>query len=190
MSKWLSIALLVMAATEPAFGHDFDGPGGREGGGRHAHRVLKVFDANGRPVGPLVVVGSQAGVVLTVDGARTFAPIGRSLPDKYWHASRYGWFAGGPAYPTPDCSGPPVIANPPPVFRPSLIDREGASVTLLLATDAPTRAITVRSDSMGKSCRPLTDGHSGPPPYNAAVWSVQTTYQLSTIYPEPLTIHY
>lgn len=190
MFKWLSIALLVFAATEPSFGHDDDRPGGQDGGGRHAQRVLTVFDVNGKPIGPLVVVGSEPGVVLTVDGARTFAPIWRVLPQGYEHASRYSWSAGGPAYPTPDCSGPPVIANARPAFRPSLMDREGANVTLLIAPDAPTRAITVHSESIGKSCVPLTEGRGGPPPYNASVWSVQTTYPLSNVYPEPLTIHY
>ena len=192
MWKWIPIGLLILAGTTPSFGQDRDRRDTHGGGEPQEHRVLKVFDAKGRLVGPLSQVGSAEGVVLNVGGVSTFAAITRPFDDNtgQLHASKYAWTGIGLSYTTADCSGPPIILDAPPAFRPSAVDRNGASATLYIAPDAPTTLMTVQSSGYEGFCEPLTDGHSGPPPFTGNAWSIQTVYSLTDHYPEPLAVHY
>lgn len=186
MWKWIPIGFLVLAGTSLSSARDT-----REDGEPQKHPVLKVFDAKGQLVGPLSQAGLAEGVVLTIGSASTFAAITRPFDDTgRLHASKYAWTGNGLSYPTADCSGPPVILNGPPVFRPSMVDRRGASATLYIGPDGPATLVTVQSRSVEGACESLTDGHSNPPPVTANVWSVQTVYSLTDNYPEPLTVHY
>jgi hypothetical protein len=189
MCRLLFLVTLLFFAT-PAFpGSSHDGDGVHGDGRRHGHEVLKVFDANGRVVGPLAIDGVGKGVILTLGGARTFVSVYRPIDESgRQHASQYAWSAGSLAFPTPDCSGPPAIVNAWPVLRPSRLIRVGAKVTLYLAPDGPSTTMVVHSTSSLGPCYTYQGGHSGEPPFTAEAWGVEATYPLD--YPEPLTIHY
>ncbi len=189
MCKLLSVVTLLFIATPAFAGSDHDGDGVHGDGRRHGHDVLKVLDARGNAVGPLAIDSVGKGVVLTVGGARTFVGVYRPFDEHgRQHASEYAWSAGGFSFPTADCSGPPAIVNAWPVLRPSTLVRNGAKLTLYLAPDGPTTTIVVHSSSGAGSCYTYPGGHSGPPPYTAEAWGIESAYPLD--YPEPLTIHY
>lgn len=189
MCKLLFVVTLLFIATPTFPGSDHDGDGGHGDGRRHGHEVLKVFDANGKVVGPLAIDGVGKGVILTVGGARTFVSVYRPFDELgRQHASQYAWSAGGLSFPTADCSGPPAIVYPWPVLRPSRLVRTGAKLTLYLAPDGPTTTIVVHSSGGAGSCYTYTESHDSEPPFTAEAWGVEATYPLD--YPEPLTIHY
>jgi hypothetical protein len=190
MCKLLFVVTLLFFATPAVPGSDHDGRGAHGDDRLHGQKVLKVFDANGKVVGPLTIESLGEGVILTVRGARTFVGVARPFDESGWHASKYAWSAGGLAYPTKDCSGPPAIVNASPVLRPSTLDRVGARVTLYLAPDGPTTKIVVHSDSSHGFCYTYPGGHAGPQPFTAEVWGVEAVYTLTDDYPEPLAIHY
>lgn len=188
MWKWIPISLLILAGTSLSSAQDRDRRDTRGSGESQKNRVLKVFDAKGRLVGPLSHPGDGEGegVVLDVGGTGTFAGITRSSDDMgQVHASKYVWSAAELYYPTSDCSGQPVIFDAPPVFRPSVVDRRGATATLYIAPDVPTTSMTLGSQSFKGSCRT-----PNPPPFVGNVWPIQTVYSLTEHYPEPLAVHY
>lgn len=100
----------------------------------------KVFDAQGREVGPLESGAGQNGVYIEINGAITFVPIVRVGTAERASAAQFQWGSVGVVlYPSSDCSGMPVLlyssgsgtevipytSGP----RPSIAVRHGADVT-------------------------------------------------------------
>ncbi|MBC8748785.1 hypothetical protein OKW43_001815 [Paraburkholderia sp. WC7.3g] len=191
MRKSLVAALLCLSVTSLSYGGDGDRSDGRENGERGEHRVLKVFDAQGKSVGPLVSVSSPprtAGVVLNINGATILVPIQRaSNSGGQISASQYEWAGDfNPAkYPTSDCSGVPVIDDIFAKLRPSSVVRQGADATVYVAPDTYSMDVTLRSSLVNGDCV-----SSSPFPFNVPGWQAESTYSLTQNNPEPLTIHY
>jgi hypothetical protein len=167
--------------------------GQRPRGRRHDdHRVLKVFDAQGRLVGRLASYHGYDGVYLTINGAIVFAAVTWLLVDPHHiDSSRFQWWTFGPFnYSTADCSGSPII-SPQSSPRPSIAMRKGADVTLLIAGDTVSSPATVVAVSDGTNCAPPpTIGHVPPSTAPVPAFTAETDYPLTAQYPEPLTIGY
>jgi len=194
-----SILIASVLATLALTAHAGDDDG-------HHHRdkkhVPKVFDAQGREVGPLESDAVDDGVYIEMNGAITFVPISRVATNDRASASatQFQWGSSRPtpigavAYPSSDCSGAPVLfyeaATGPIHFmygpRPSYTVRQGADVTVYIASDADAGPTSVRS-TQGDSyfppgCRPLVATYTA--------FTVDSLYVITQHHPEPLTIRY
>ncbi|MGF6299364.1 hypothetical protein OKW43_001818 [Paraburkholderia sp. WC7.3g] len=194
MRKSLVAVLLASGITSLSYGGDGNRSDGPEAGKQGEHRVLKVFDATGKNVGPVVTLGFFPGVVLHVSGATILVPISRPFDSGgQYPASQYqwGWLASSLGYPTTDCSGPPVVpagGDASDILRPSIVVREGADATAYVAPDTHTTDVTLRSYVAHGKCAPDT---SRPDRLHMVKgWYAESTYSLTQNYPEPLTIHY
>ncbi|ALE59085.1 hypothetical protein R8871_06523 [Paraburkholderia graminis C4D1M] len=186
MRKSLGAALLALGVTTLSHGFDGSGSDGRESGERGGQRILKVFDGQGKVVGPLVSY-EPLGTVLNVNGAMIFAPIERVSINNgsQYSASQFEWAGNFSAYLTPDCSGSPLITPsvaPTSQLRPAQIVRQGVDATVYIAGDtysARTPFMSFRSNGgCVSSSEPLDS------------WVAESSYSLTQHYPEPLTIHY
>ncbi|BCQ30347.1 hypothetical protein NK8_85380 (plasmid) [Caballeronia sp. NK8] len=156
---------------------------------RHQHRddrhAPKVFDAQGREVGPLVSDASQNGVYIEINGAITFVPIARAGTDDRASATQFQWGSIGiVAYPSSDCSGSPVLfytSGP----RPSIAVRQGADVTVYVASDADSGPVHIQSSHQNPNFSQCT-------PYVTTItaFAVGSSYVITQHHPEPLTIRY
>ncbi|BBP99084.1 hypothetical protein BSFA1_42130 [Burkholderia sp. SFA1] len=192
-----SILIASVLATLALTAHAGDDDG-------HHHRdrhVPKVFDAQGREVGPLESDAIENGVYIEINGAITFVPIGRVGTVERGSATQFQWGSDRPiligevAYPTSDCSGtpflyyshgsgtlgPPLTSGP----RPSIAVRQGADVTVYIASDADSSPVNVQS-ALGNpnpsECQRLRA--------TLTAWTVGSSYVITQHHPEPLTIHY
>jgi hypothetical protein len=155
-------------------------------GSSNAPRVLKVFDAQGKPVGPLDTYQSAEGVYLKFGHAAAFMPVRhKKVPDtSQFSESQFEWnddtFA---TFQSSDCSGAPLImmgTSP----RPVELVRTGTDVTAYIAGPGYGSPLVSHSSiSYDGSCTAL---NRSVPSY----WVPQTTFGLTQRYPEPLTIHY
>ncbi|WP_250520355.1 MULTISPECIES: hypothetical protein [unclassified Caballeronia] len=156
------------------------------------HRVLKVFDAQGKLIGRLASYGGYDGVFLSIDGALVFARVTRLNSNFHsYDSAKFQWSDSFLLrYPTPTCSGSPVI----PVDtgpRPSVAVRKGADVTLLIAGDTDSVGFQIVAVLEGTNCHPPSGGgHYQPPPSPVPGFAAETSYPLTAHYPEPLTIRY
>jgi hypothetical protein len=172
--------LLALCLTSLAYGQDQD--------------VLKVFDGQGRYVGPLVASGGyQVATVIEANQTTIVVPLSRTTNNSgELSASQYEW---GDAltetlyYPTTDCSGLPFIAGPA-VVRPSMIVRAGAVATVYIAPDTESSTVTVQSYGVPGSCTTLGSNSSVPPVEQEEGWAPESTYPITQHYPEPLSVHY
>jgi hypothetical protein len=173
MRKSLIAALFVLSGTTFAYA-DTTATG------------LKVFDAQGNMVGPLVSRQNQDGVQLTVNGTVIFAGVTRVSTNNgsQFSASQWQWAnTGFVVYPAPNCSGDPVITYAMAPVRPTMLVRTGADVTAYIAKDA-------YSTSMAVASMRQTDGQCVSFTHPLDGWTPESTYPLTQHYPEPLTIHY
>lgn len=154
---------------------------------------LKVFDAQGRYVGPLVAFDDEpVATVIEVNGAVIVVPLSRLYTNDQFSSTQYEWASSlflGADYPTSDCSGLPFISGDAPV-RPSVTLRSGSVVTTYIAPDAPSSTITLNSYGTPASCSTRGSSPSVPPPITEEGWMPASTYPLTQNYPEPLTVHY
>ncbi|MGF6546467.1 hypothetical protein [Paraburkholderia youngii] len=186
MRKVLMAAFFALGLTTLSYGFDGSGSDGRERGERGGQPTLKVFDSQGKVVGPLVSY-DPLGTVLNVNGVVIFAPIQRvSVNNGSQHsASQFQWAGGISGYPTSDCSGSPLITPSPAAtsqVRPSQIARQGSDATVYIAGDTNSVPTTLMSF--------LISGRCSPGPETLEAWSPESSYSLTQHYPEPLTIHY
>ncbi|MGF6935505.1 hypothetical protein OKW41_004667 [Paraburkholderia sp. UCT70] len=184
--KVLVAALLALSMATLSYGFDGSGSGGRESGERGGQRTPKVFDSQGKVVGPLISY-EPLGTVLLVNGAVIFAPIQRvSISNGSQHsASQFQWAGDFSAYPTSDCSGSPLItptAAATSQVRPSQIVRQGVDATVYIAGDTYSVQTTFMSFLISGRCSPGQE--------TLEAWSPESSYSLTQYYPEPLTIHY
>ncbi|MGF6936514.1 hypothetical protein OKW41_005676 [Paraburkholderia sp. UCT70] len=132
--------------------------------------VLKLYDARGRLIGPLVSSEFHTGVTLWLNGAVVFAGITRvaSFNPVSASASQFQWFASQTC-PDPSCSNPPIVSCYPELcpVRPSIAVRQGDDVTLFIAPDTYSNAQT----------------GAGEP-----AWTPEFGYDLTQHYPEPLSV--
>ncbi|MFL9962891.1 hypothetical protein PQR02_17705 [Paraburkholderia sediminicola] len=192
MLKSIVAGLLALSVTSLSYGHDGSRADGRETGERGDHPALKVFDAQGKSVGPLLAEGSAAGVVLDVNGATILVPIRRvSDSGSQITASQYKWsgkFSDDISfYSSTDCSGPPlIIGDITETLRPSVVVRQGVDATVYIAPDTYSTNITALTYRAGSpaQCYPRVA-----PSVSEKGWSPESAYSLTQNYPEPLTIH-
>ncbi|QSN64809.1 MULTISPECIES: hypothetical protein [unclassified Caballeronia] len=158
----------------------------------HHHRhVLRVFDANGKEVGPLKYAGGSAGVFQSVNGAPVFVPIMRrqvsGTGNKIVYSATeftWGWYFMNQFY-SSDCSGAPLIPSTT-ASRPAFAVRKGSDVTVYVAPETNSQFLTVSSYTLGTNgqCQRYN------PPITAAGWPVDSSCVITQEHPEPLTIHY
>ncbi|SAK86561.1 hypothetical protein AWB77_04622 [Caballeronia fortuita] len=134
-----------------------------------ADGISVVFDANGKPVGPLVSYGRNDGVFLIVNGALVFVPL--TLVNVNFNPSQSAQFQWLTVDPIGNCGGVPAItADSGP--RPSVAVRTATDVTLSIAADANSLPCP---SSPGETSSSMT-------------FAVESTYSLLSHYPEPLTL--
>jgi len=182
MRQYLIAALLALSGT---LSYGDDSSRSRE---QVEHRVLKVFDSQGKTVGPLVSYSGQDGVNLTVNGATIFVTIGRVTINngRQYSASQFEWGSVGfVTYPTPDCSGNPVIVYYTTPVRPAMAVRQGVDVTVYIASDSfsgPVAVASARQNPNLSQCQAFS--------YPQVGWTPEATYDLTGHYPEPLRLGY
>lgn len=136
-------------------------------------RVLKVFDSQGKLIGPLASYGRDDGVFLTIDGALVFVPIeplNVFLPQS--ESAKYQWKVENGIL--PGCNGLPSISfNSGP--RPSATAFTGTDVTVYIAGDT--------NSTLGCSPPPQ-------PPQPNPIFNAESSYPLTAHYPPPLTLGY
>ncbi|WP_250518862.1 hypothetical protein [Caballeronia sp. ATUFL_M1_KS5A] len=194
-----SILIASVLATLALTAHAGDDDGHHHRDNKH---VPKVFDAQGREVGPLESDAVDDGVYIEMNGAITFVPISRVATNDRASATQFQWGSSRPtpigavAFPYPDCSGTPVlfyeVVNGTQLHtmygpRPSYTVRQGADVTVYIANDADAGPTSVRSTNQGDSfsplgCRPLVATYTA--------FTVGSLYVITQHHPEPLTIRY
>ena len=123
------------------------------------HRLLRVFDANGRVIGNLASFSGQNGVAFTAGDATTVVPITR-IQDASFHfsATDFQWLAvSSGQFTSTDCSGDPVILSAwGPRF--AIPVRRGGEVTVYFASAGPAVPLTVRSSFPRDDEKPGTIG--------------------------------
>lgn len=183
-------ALLMLCLTSLARGGD-----GQDSGNQDDQRNLKVFDAKGHYVGPLVGYAQDTvATVIVANHATVVVPLSRTTnANDEFSVSQYQWgneVDSFPSYLSTDCSGPPIIVGATPV-RPSLTLRVGAVATVYIAPDSDSSTLTAHSyGPPGASCFTLGSSPSVPPVTPGEGWTPESTYPLTQNYPEPLSVHY
>jgi hypothetical protein len=180
--RGILISALLLSSVTAAYAdvaQDTSGTG-------NASRVLKVFDAQGKLVGPLDTFQLTEGVYLRfAGGAAVFMPLRHKKVSATQYAmSQFEWSdVSGTGFTSTDCSGPPLIGigqSP----RPVALVRSGGEVTAYIAGPQYASKMTSHSSiSYDGSCETYD---SSRPSY----WTPQITFSLSQRYPEPLSIHY
>jgi hypothetical protein len=149
--------------------------------------VAKLIDANGKLVGKLVYFDAygaltEGGVVLSIQGALVYAGIHRITTLFVESASQLQWSGVHPQFSGPNCSGTVYIPSATGPLRPTAIVRNGATATLYVASGAPTQMVTVRSEDASLGCSPYDS------PSQSSAWTVESTFDLTQHYPEPLRV--
>jgi hypothetical protein len=188
-------ALLALSLTFHAYGGDGSGPDNGQSGNPEDQVVLKVFDGQGRYVGPLVSLNdAQVATIIVANSATIVVPLNRTYnpSTNQLSANQYEWGSSLSSlgyYPTTDCSGPPFIDGDSPA-RPSMTIRVGADATAYIAPDTESSTITIQSYGQLGSCTTLGANSSLPPVQIEEGWAPESTYSLTQHYPEPLFVHY
>ncbi|WP_244847130.1 hypothetical protein [Caballeronia sp. SL2Y3] len=183
---FIGALLLVLVAL------DASADDGRRGEGHHHAQQsgrARLYDARGDVVGDVVYISGSdyaAGVVLNVKGVFVFAGFsssetsptgGRAVSNEWiWQYPRL-------AYSGKNCSGTPYVFYEQGAFRPSAIERRGTTATLFIARDTTSEAVPVGSYESGDAPPRCFDGT--PRRYDGA-WPVESTIDLTQLYPEPL----
>ncbi|MDR5759315.1 hypothetical protein [Caballeronia sp. LZ035] len=147
--------------------------------------VLKVFDAQGKPVGPVESYERAQGVYMNFGRTPVFMPLRhKKVSATQYSESQFEWADDTAAtFPSADCSGAPLImmgSSPRPVD----LVRTGADVTAYIAGPGYGSPLTANSYiSYDGSC--VTASRSVP-----SYWTPQTSFSLTQRYPEPLTVRY
>jgi hypothetical protein len=155
------------------------------GGARHGRDgpVAKVFDANGRVVGEMMYFQGYPGVVLNIHGAPVYAGITR-IGNGYFEqsATDLKWSSGDAAFAGPNCSGTVYVVSDVGVLRPTATVRNGSTVTLYVASGSRQQAVLISSvGEPGVDCSSYS-------PAQRLVWAVESIFDLTQNYPEPLRI--
>jgi hypothetical protein len=189
-------AILSLCLSSLAYGGDGTASDNAQAGNRDDQDVLKVFDGQGRYVGPLVSGNdSQVTTTIVANGAVIVVPLSRlyNSSTSESSASLYEWgdsLSSSGDYPTTDCSGPPFIDADSP-GRPSMTIRIGTDVTVYIAPDAESSTVTIHSMGLPGQCETLGSNPSVPPVITFEGWATpESTYTLTQHYPEPLSVHY
>jgi hypothetical protein len=152
------------------------------------HRLLRVFDANGRVIGNLASFSGQNGVAFTAGDATTVVPITR-IQDASFHfsATDFQWLAvSSGQFTSTDCSGDPVILSAwGPRF--AIPVRRDGEVTVYFASAGPAVPLTVRS-SFGGTGAPVCNQY--PSPLTIAGYPAAAKLVITRDHPEPLRIRY
>ncbi|SAL52569.1 hypothetical protein [Caballeronia humi] len=157
--------------------------------GRHDRDFLgaKLFAANGKFVGKVVYYGwsSEGGVLLKINGVLVYAGINRVTTPPgsgLYSATQMQWSGDSPTYTVPNCSGTVYIGYPSGPFRPTATVRSGATAVLHIGSVSPQQLVTVRSENYAGTC------YNYDYTYQKGVWTVESTFDLTQNYPEPLRI--
>ncbi|RFU49030.1 hypothetical protein [Paraburkholderia sp. DHOC27] len=188
--------LLAVCLSSLAYGGDGTATSNGQAGNRDDEDVLKVFDGQGRYVGPLVSANdSQVVTIIVANGAVIAVPLSRiyNATTNQYSAEQYEWgdiLSTSGQYPTPTCGGPPFIDADSP-GRPSTTLRVGADATVYIAPDTESSTVTINSMGLPGQCETLGSNPSVPPVLTFEGWAApESTYSLTQHYPEPLSVHY
>lgn len=185
----IGVLLLVLGALDASAEDGHHGEGHR-----HAHPDdgrARLYDARGTVVGDVVYVsgrGYDAGVVLNVKGVSVFAGfirVGTFRNGGNTASDEMMWQYPRLAYSGKNCSGTPYVYYEPGTFRPSAIERKGTTATLYIARDTVSE-VTQFGSSISEGYPPPCD--KGGPPRVDRAWPVESTIDLTQLYPEPLRI--
>ncbi|SOE87988.1 hypothetical protein SAMN05446927_6577 [Caballeronia arationis] len=128
---------------------------------------------------------NEAGVVLKVNGTLVFAGVGRVPGNEgSFSASQLQWSDGGVGFSGIRCQGTVSIPYGNGPYRPTGILRRGNTntATLYIARDAVSVPAHIHSESSA-----AVDCTDFPPPHETA-WEVESTFDLTQAYPEPLRV--
>lgn len=154
------------------------------------HPVAKLFDANGKLVGDMVyfdVFGDPgSGVILNIRGTPVYAGINRIRLDQgEKSATEMEWIGNAAHFTGPNCSGTPYLSSVPPgvPLRPAAIVRNGTTATLYVASPGRQQWVTAISAGgyYGVDCLSNFGGE-------LRAWAVESTFDLTQHYPEPLRV--
>ncbi|MGF6267199.1 hypothetical protein OKW49_008193 [Paraburkholderia youngii] len=192
MRRLLHFALIMCVATFSYAGED--------AGWRHRgdeQKTLKLFDAHGNPVGPVVSYGAENGVMLPINGALVFLPVQRiSRVDavtatQQFSSTQLQWAANsGVFYSTSNCSGQAFVGvlnvedgNDAAPTRPLVLVRVGSNVSLYIATNTHSQ-----TQSMSSFFFPFPGNATCQPMATQPIigWNAESTFDLTGHYPEPL----
>jgi hypothetical protein len=174
--------LLSLCLASVAHGGDSSDPGNGKTGDPGLPQVLKVFDSQGKVVGPLVFIDQiTIGTAVNANGTVIVAPIQRVPLNGQVSASQYQWASTLSAIQPPpnvDCRNLPVINAliVPGLLRPSFSVRVGNVATAYIAGDT----YSIPTPPNGQCT-----GGSFPP-----AWLAESVYSLTQNHPEPLAVHY
>lgn len=166
-------------------------------------RIPKVFDAQGKIVGPLASFSGRSGVFLSINGALVLVPIIHRPRDATQtglsaerSSSEFQWSdVDSVPYASADCSGTPLVpqtgqraddSGP----RPSIVVRQGVDVTVYVA------AATYSKSQVTGSYRTLGPGSTSscfaesPGNFTDPAWPSETAYPMTQHYPEPLRVSF
>ncbi|SAL00266.1 hypothetical protein AWB81_05865 [Caballeronia arationis] len=149
--------------------------------------VAKLFDANSKFVGRLVTFDSYnvaAGVVLNVQGVLVYASISPILIGNDPSATEMKWSGNPGLFAGSNCSGDAYIRSAVGPLRPTALARSGATATLYVGSAGPKQLVTARSQGTGpENCYSES-------PFETQAWTVESTFDLTQHYPEPLRVGY
>jgi hypothetical protein len=183
MRYFIVLAFLVLIAVSASADDSQDR---RQSGGSDERHIPKVFDAQGKLVGPLAGSSGGDGVYLNVGGEVVFAAIARQTSGTQVSATQWQWATTGfIPYASSDCSGPPLMFYYSGVY-PSMAVRQGVDVVLYIASgeySTTVHASSLRANPNIDQCTTYS--------YDLPVFLVDPSgYALTQHYPEPLTIRY
>jgi hypothetical protein len=200
MNTAAKCALLVVSTVSTAHvsaQDHWDGVGGQRWHGRdfdHARGPAslgaRLYDARGTLIGDVLYVRGidySGGVVLNIKGVFVFA--GFSFAGGYQineplNNSELVWQYPQLIYSDAHCTGTPYIYYEGGPYRPSAIERKGNTATLYIAKDTISQNVPLTGSSIGAygTCYSLT------PVWVSKGWPVESTVDLTQLYPEPLRI--
>lgn len=161
-------------------------------GARHERDrpVAKLFDANGKLVGKLVYFYGayvQGGVVLNVHAAPVYAGV-RHVGDTQQteSATEMRWEGIRPIFAGPNCTGAVYVRFASGPLRPTALARSGATATLYVASVGRKQIVTVGSTGGVDPGECYTSDS----PSQTLAWKVESTFDLTQHYPEPLRVGY
>ncbi|SAL75369.1 hypothetical protein AWB67_04748 [Caballeronia terrestris] len=192
-----ALLLALAAFTNFVSAHDRWDDGNDQGGGSRAlqgrHEKVspkaRLYDARGTVIGDVIYVGGidyDGGVLLNFSGVLVFAGFSRAggyQTNDALSNSEFVWQYPQLAYSNPNCTGTPYIYYDGGPYRPSAIERKGNTATLYIAKDTLSQTVT-----MGSSIGGYGSCYAGAPVYVSKAWSVESTVDLTQLFPEPLRI--
>jgi hypothetical protein len=185
--KWTALVGLVVATAAQAQLTDQGSSAARSVRPAAAQTagVPVIVDARNNVVGPAY----GQGVILSVQGIKVYVDLRHTTDNINFSPTDLSWGPMLALFPTPDCSGPPLILAGPTngidttPFRPALVVRNGNKATLYIAGTSVASNQTVDAEEFPSGVCGIFLG-----PYPLPAYAVEITVDLTQLHPEPLHV--